>query len=153
METKQSAFACWFEKFSTKITKISGSSAAFIIAFAAVLIWGATGPIFHYSENWQLVINTGTTIITFLMVFVIQQSANKDMTALHLKLNELIASAKGASNRLISSEDLTGQELETLKKFYGILSEKAKLEKDIQASHSIEDAEENDEEKKKERLN
>ncbi len=151
MEKKQSAFACWFENFSSKITKLSGSSAAFLGAFAAVLIWGATGPVFHYSENWQLVINTGTTIITFLMVFVIQQAANKDMIALHLKLNELIASAKGASNRLISSEDLTAQELETLKRFYGILSEKAKLEKDIQASHSIEDAEENDEEKKKER--
>ncbi len=148
METKQNVFACWFEKFSTKITKISGSPGAFLGAFAAILIWGATGPVFHYSENWQLVINTGTTIITFLMVFIIQQSANKDMTALHLKLNELIASAKGASNRLISSEDLTGQELETLKRFYGILSEKAKLEKDLLASHSVEEAHENDEEKR-----
>lgn len=151
MEKKQSAFACWFENLSSRITKISGSSGAFLGAFAAVLIWGATGPVFHYSENWQLVINTGTTIITFLMVFVIQQAANKDMIALHLKLNELIASAKGASNRLISSEDLTAQELETLKKFYGILSEKAKQEKDLLASHSVEEAEENDEEKKIER--
>ena len=148
---KQSAFACWFENFSSKITKISGSSTAFIGAFAVVLIWGISGPLFHYSENWQLVINTGTTIVTFLMVFVIQQSANKDTMALHLKLNELIASAKGASNRLISSEELTGEELETLKRFYGVLSERAKTEKDIQATHSIEEAEENIEEKKLER--
>lgn len=150
MEKTQSSFACWFEKFSSKITKISGSSGAFLGAFGAVIIWGATGPLFHYSENWQLVINTGTTIITFLMVFVIQQAANKDMIALHLKLNELIASAKGASNRLIASEDLTAQELETLKKFYGILSEKAKEEKDLLASHSVEEAHENDEEKRME---
>lgn len=151
MENKQSAFKCWFENFSNKITKISGSPAAFIGAFAVVLLWGVSGPVFHYSETWQLVINTGTTIITFLMVFVIQQSANKDTMALHLKLNELIASAKGASNRLISSEELTGEELETLKKFYGILSERAKTEKDIQSTHSIEEAEENIEEKKMER--
>ena len=147
MENKQSAFKCWFENFSSKITKISGSPAAFLGAFAAILIWAVTGPIFHYSETWQLVINTGTTIITFLMVFVIQQSANKDTMALHLKLNELIASTQGASNRLIGSEGLTGEELETLKKFYGILSETAKNEKDLLASHSVEEAEENSEEK------
>ena len=148
MEKKQSAFKCWFEKFSNRITKISGSPAAFIGAFTVVLVWGITGPVFQYSETWQLVINTGTTIITFLMVFVIQHSANKDTMAIHLKLNELIASAKGASNRLISSEDLTSEELETLKKFYGILSEKAKTEMDIKSTHSVEEAEENTQEKK-----
>lgn len=148
MEKKPSAFKCWFENFSTRATKISGSPTAFMSAFAVVLIWGITGPVFHYSETWQLVINTGTTIITFLMVFVIQQSANKDTMAIHLKLNELIAAAKGASNRLISSEELTSEELETLKKFYGFLSQKAKTEKDIQSTHSIEEADENGEEKK-----
>ena len=151
-EKKQSAFKCWFENFANKITKISGSPAAFLGAFAVVLIWAVSGPIFHYSETWQLVINTGTTIITFLMVFVIQQSANKDTMAIHLKLNELIASAKGASNRLISSEELTSEELETLKKFYGILSENAKTEKDILSTHSVEEAEDNIEEKKQEQL-
>ncbi len=153
MENKQNVFKCWFEKFSAKITKISGSPAAFIGAFAIVLIWGITGPVFHYSETWQLVINTGTTIITFLMVFVIQQSANKDTMAIHLKLNELIAATKGASNRLISSEELTGEELETIKKFYHFLSEKSKSEMDIKSTHSIEEAEENTQEKKMELQN
>ncbi len=138
--------------FSNKITKISGSPAAFIGAFAVVLVWGISGPVFHYSETWQLVINTGTTIITFLMVFVIQQSANKDTMAIHLKLNELIASSKGASNRLISSEELTGEELETIKKFYHILSEKSKTELDIKSTHSVEEADDNIEEKKLERM-
>lgn len=147
MEKKQSAFKCWFENFSNKITKISGSPAAFLGAFSAILIWAVTGPVFHYSETWQLIINTGTTIITFLMVFVIQQSANKDTLALHLKLNELIASTQGASNRLIGSEGLTGDELETLKKFYSILSETAKNEKDLFSSHSVEEAGENSDEK------
>ena len=150
MEHKQSAFKCWFENFAAKITKISGSPAAFLGAFAVVLIWAITGPVFHYSETWQLVINTGTTIITFLMVFVIQQSANKDTMAIHLKLNELIASTKGASNRLISAEELTGEELETLRRFYDILSENAKTEKDILSSHSVEEAEDNILEKKEE---
>lgn len=150
MEKKQSAFRCWFEKFAAKITKISGSPAAFIGAFATVLIWGLTGPVFHYSETWQLVINTGTTIITFLMVFVIQQSANKDTMAIHLKLNELIAATKGASNRLIAAEELTDQELETLHRFYDILSERAKTEKDVLSSHSVEEAEDNIQEKKEE---
>ncbi len=150
-EKEQSAFRCWFENFANQITKISGSPAAFIGAFAVILLWAVSGPVFHYSETWQLVINTGTTIITFLMVFVIQQSANKDTMALHLKLNELIASSQNASNRLIGSEGLTGEELETLKKFYGILSERAKTEKDLFASHSVEEAEENSEEKSSER--
>jgi len=147
---KESSFACYFEKFSNKITRVSGSPWAFMTAFLMIVIWAITGPMFHYSETWQLVINTGTTIITFLMVFIIQQSQNKETLSLQLKLNELIAAVKGASNRLISSEDLTGQELETLKRFYEQLSEKAKPELDIQATHSVEEAEENAEEKKKE---
>ncbi len=150
MDKKENTFKCWFENFSSKVTKISGSPAAFLGAFAVVLVWAVTGPFFHYSETWQLVINTGTTIITFLMVFVIQQSANKDTMALHLKLNELIASAKGASNRLISSEELNSEELETLKRFYALLSAKSKTEMDIKSTHSIEEAEENTMEKKEE---
>lgn len=147
---KTSGFACRFEKFSDKVTRISGSPWAFMGALLMIIVWAVTGPMFNYSETWQLVINTGTTIITFLMVFVIQQSQNKETLSLQLKLNELIAAVKGASNRLISSEDLTSEELETLKKFYERLSERAKTEMDIQATHSIEEAEENTEEKKEE---
>ena len=100
------------------VTKSTGSPAAFIIAFSIIIVWIVTGPFFNFSDTWQLVINTGTTIITFLMVFVIQQAQNKDTMALHLKLNELIAATKGASNRLMDIEDLTEQELKALKIFY-----------------------------------
>ena len=97
------------------------------------------GPVFDYSDTWQLVINTGTTIITFLMVFIIQQSQNKDTAAIHLKLNELIASDERASNRLVDIEDLTEEELMILKKFYIKLSERAEKEKDIHSSHSLDE--------------
>src|SRR5947199_4332013 len=113
---------------------------AFIIAFAIILIWAVTGPIFHYSDTWQLVINTGTTVVTFLMVFVIQQSQNKDSLAVQLKLNELIAATKTASNRLISIEDLTEEELEVLEKFYRHIAKIAKDNKDIFSTHSIDEA-------------
>src|SRR3954470_14383364 len=115
-----------FDKFSTATTRVTGRPVAFILAVLLVIVWACTGPIFHYSENWQLIINTGTTIITFLMVFVIQQSQNKDTVALHLKLNELIAANKAASNRLINIEDLTEDELKVLKQFYIELSELSK---------------------------
>jgi low affinity Fe/Cu permease len=98
-----------FERFSNWAT---GSSAAFIIATSTVLIWAVTGPLFHYSETWQLVIDTATTIITFLMVFLIQKSQNKDSKAIHLKLNELLALHEGASNRMVNIEDLTEVELD-----------------------------------------
>ena len=131
-----------FEKFSAKVTKATGSSTAFILAFMVIIIWGITGPAFKFSNTWQLVINTGTTIITFLMVFVIQQSANKDTIAMQLKLNELIAASSTASNRLVDVEDLTADELATLKKFYVMLSELAKKEADIHKTHSIDEAQE-----------
>lgn len=137
---KPSSFSRFFDKFSTHVTKASGKPAAFISACALIVLWAATGPIFKYSDTWQLVINTSTTIITFLMVFIIQQTQNKDTTALQLKLNELIASSGFASNNLISVEELTTEELEVLKKFYTRLSELAKKEKDIHASHSIDEA-------------
>jgi low affinity Fe/Cu permease len=86
-----------FDRFASRVTRWAGSPAAFCVAFVTVLIWGAVGPLFHFSENWQLVINTGTTIVTFLMVFLIQQSQNKDSVAMHLKLNELLASSRNAS--------------------------------------------------------
>lgn len=133
----------FFDTFSNKVTRLAGSPGAFFTAIAIVIIWGITGPIFHYSDTWQLVINTGTTIITFLMVFLIQQSQNKDTVALHIKLNELIAATQGASNRLIDVEDLTDAELQTLKKFYIQLSELAKKDNDLTCTHSIEEASDN----------
>lgn len=129
-----------FEKFSGKVTKATGKPLAFILALLIIIGWVITGPIFHYSDTWQLVINTGTTIITFLMVFVIQQSQNKDTVALHLKLNELIAASSSASNRLVDVEDLSTEELETIKKFYVKLSELAKKENDIHSTHSVDEA-------------
>ena len=139
MKTKKK-FSVGFEKFASKITKATGSSTAFILAFLVIIVWGVTGPVFNFSNTWQLVINTGTTIITFLMVFVIQQSQNKDTTAIQLKLNELIAASATASNRLIDVEDLTAKELETFKKFYIQLSELSKNEIDIHRTHSIDEA-------------
>ena len=90
----------FFERMSASITRATGSSIAFVLALSSVLIWAITGPLFHFSETWQLVINTGTTIITFLMVFLIQKAQNKESLSIQLKLNELIAATKGASNRL-----------------------------------------------------
>lgn len=137
---KKSSFTSKFEKLATAITRVTGSSSAFLLAVAVILIWAVTGPLFHFSDTWQLVINTGTTIITFLMVFIIQQSQNKDSLAIQLKLNELIACEERASNRLIDVEDLTQQELETLKKFYISLSELAERENDLFSSHSVDEA-------------
>jgi low affinity Fe/Cu permease len=132
-----------FERFSNWATAATGSSAAFIIATSTVLIWAVTGPLFHYSETWQLVINTGTTIITFLMVFLIQKSQNKDSKAVHLKLNELLASHEGTSNRMVNIEDLTEEELDHLYKFYIRLSDLAEKENDLTHTHSIDAAAEN----------
>ena len=132
-----------FEKLSAKVTKATGSSTAFILAFLVIIVWGITGPLFNFSNTWQLVINTGTTIITFLMVFVIQQSQNKDTIAIQLKLNELIAASDTASNRLVDVEELSAEELQTLKTFYRRLSELAKKESDIHATHSIDEAQDN----------
>ncbi len=130
----------WFEKIAGAITRQTGSSQAFLLAITLIIAWAVTGPVFGFSDTWQLVINTGTTIITFLMVFVIQQSQNKDSLAIQLKLNELIAAEKRASNRLIVVEDLSQEELDILKKFYVQLSELAESEKDLFSSHSIDEA-------------
>jgi len=132
----------FFEKFAQKATQFSGTTYAFIAAILVILIWIITGPIFGFSDTWQLVINTGTTVITFLMVFLIQRTQNKDSKALHLKLNELIASLKGPSNRLVDVENLTEKELEILHKYYAHLAELAKKERDLSSSHSIEEAHE-----------
>ncbi len=142
-------FSFVFEKFSSKITKVTGNSKAFIMAFLVIIVWIITGPVFNFSNTWQLVINTGTTIITFLMVFIIQHSQNKDTVAIQLKLNELIAATSTASNRLIDVEALSAKELETLKKFYVQLSELAKKEADIHSTHSIDEASSSHQKKKR----
>ena len=130
----------FFEQFSSSVTRVAGSTPAFIIAVLIVLVWAVTGPFFHFSETWQLVINTGTTIITFLMVFLIQKSQNKDSLAIQLKLNELVASHEFASNRLVNVENMTEDELKVIKKYYAQLSEYTKKEETLQQSHSIDEA-------------
>ena len=129
----------WFEGFANKATKAAGSSTAFISAVLLILGWIASGPLFHYSDIWQLVINTATTIITFLMVFLIQKTQNKDALAIQIKLNELVAANAGASNRIVSVEDLTEEELIRLNEYYTRLAEITKMEKTRKSSHSIED--------------
>ena len=134
--------ASGFEKFSSAVTRATGSTAAFITASSLIVAWLVSGPVFHYSETWQLIINTGTTIITFLMVFLIQKSQNKDSMAIQLKLNELVAANQHASNRLVSVEDLSAEELEVLQKFYSHLNAFAKREKSFLKGHSIDEAKE-----------
>ena len=128
-------------RFATWVSAWAGSTAAFIAALAVVIAWAVTGPLFKYSDTWQLTINTGTTIVTFLMVFLIQRAQNKDALAVQLKLNELVAAIEGASNRLISVEDLSEKELQVLHKHYQRLAEMAKKHRDVAESHSIEEAE------------
>lgn len=137
------AAGSYFGRLAEKITKWSGSTTAIIGAMSLVLVWAALGPVFKYSETWQLVINTGTTIITFLMVFLIQRAQNKDSLVLHLKLNELIAATKGASNRLINAQDLSEEEIKVLHDFYCLLAAKAKQDNDLGQSHTVEEAEDN----------
>ncbi|HEV8660458.1 MAG TPA: low affinity iron permease family protein [Thermoanaerobaculia bacterium] len=128
-------------RFATAATIWTGSTAAFITAVAIVLIWLMTGPIFHWSDTWQLVINTGTTVVTFLMVFVIQRAQNKDGLAIQLKLNELVAAIEGASNRLIAVEDLSEEELRILGQHFRRLAEMSKRDHSVTESHSVEEAE------------
>lgn len=136
-------FSRLFNRFSKYVTRAAGRPFTTISAFLLVVIWAILGPIFHFSDSWQLVINTGTTIITFLMVFIIQQSQNRDTAAIHLKLNELIASSSKASNRLVDTEDLTEDELAVLKRFYVELSDRAEHDEDIHTSHSLDEAQHN----------
>lgn len=130
----------FFEKLASKATIATGSTAAIIMAFGSVILWAAVGPVFHYSQNWQLVINTGTTIITFLMVFLIQKSQNKESLAVQLKLNELVAAHEFASNRLVDVENMTEDELKVIQKYYSKLKTKTKQEESLQQSHSIDEA-------------
>jgi low affinity Fe/Cu permease len=107
-----------FTTFATKTSQIVGSPWSFLVAFLIVIVWGASGSLFHFSDTWQLVINTGTTIITFLMVFLIQNTQNRDAKAMHLKLDELIATTKAAHNEMIDIEDLSDEKLKELAAYY-----------------------------------
>jgi low affinity Fe/Cu permease len=138
---KQNTIGRMTERLATRITRWTGSSSAFTLACGIILVWALTGPLFRFSNTWQLVINTGTTIVTFLMVFLIQRSQNKDSLALHLKLNELVAAMQGASNRLIDVESLTEQELNLLHRHYTSLASMSKRDATLTESHSIEEAE------------
>ncbi len=131
----------WLENLALMVTKWTGTSMAFSLALLVVIFWIVTGPVFGYSDTWQLVINTGTTIVTFLMVFLIQRAQNKDSMAINAKLNEIIASQNGASNRLINSEDLSEEEMCQIHQYY------AKLDNSLTDSHSLEEARERHEEK------
>ena len=126
--------------FASLATEWTGSTTAFVLSVVVILAWIVTGPIFHYSDTWQLVINTGTTIITFLMVFLIQRAQNKDSQAVHLKLNELVAAVRGASNRLINAEHLTEEELKVLHRHYCKLVELAQQDVKAGKQHTVEEA-------------
>jgi low affinity Fe/Cu permease len=139
---KKPGKARFFEQISHACSTFAGSTNAFIIALLFIFFWLISGPVFNFSDTWQLVINTSTTIITFLMVFLIQRAQNKDSRAIHLKLNELIASQKGPSNRLVDIEELSEEDLAVLHQYYKKLSEMAAHEQDLTVSHSIEEAHE-----------
>src|SRR5437016_9486977 len=122
--------ASWLERMSGKATVWTGSSAAFALACGIIVVWAVTGPFFRFSDTWQLAINTSTTIVTFLMVFLIQRAQNKDSLAIHLKLNEIVAAMNGSSNRLVDVESLSEKELAALHRFYRELATLARHETD-----------------------
>ncbi len=128
------------ESVSEAVTRWTGSSTAFTVALAIVLVWLVLGPLYHFSDTWQLVINTGTTVITFLMVFLLQRNQNKEALAIHLKLNEIVAALEGASNRLIDAEELPEEDMRKLERHYGELARLAGKSGDLTESHSIEEA-------------
>src|SRR5689334_22528544 len=132
--------ATWYSRFAKAAAHFSGRPRTFVLAVLVIAVWAVTGPLFRFSDTWQLVINTGTTIVTFLMVFLIQRSQNKDAQAIQMKLNELVAAVQGASNRLINVEDLSEKEVEALHRHYRELVELAKGDGDMTESHSIEEA-------------
>ena len=127
-------------RFSSAVTVKSGGTLAFAAAFGLVVVWLALGPVFHFSDSWQLVINTTTTIVTFLMVFLIQRAQNKESRATSIKLNEILAAIDGASNRLIDVEDLTEEEIDTLHRHFQQLARMSKQDSNLTKSHSVEEA-------------
>ena len=140
-----------FEKISNTITTYSGSTPVFLVAVGLILVWGFSGPVFHFSNTWLLIVNTGTSIITFLMVFLIQKAQNKDSLAIQLKLNELVASNEYSSNSLVDIESMTEEEMIIVQKYYHRLSELSKKDESIRTSHSIGEAQDQHERKDKNR--
>jgi low affinity Fe/Cu permease len=132
----------YFARMSRWAAEWTGTTSAFSLALILLIGWAFSRPLFESFDSWQMVINTATTIITFLMVFLIQRAQNKDSKAIHLKLNELVAALKGASNRLINVESLTEEEIRTLHTHYCKLVELAKAESNLMQSHSVEEAQE-----------
>jgi low affinity Fe/Cu permease len=118
----------WFSRFAKLTARITGKPVTFMVAVSIVVLWGVTGPIFGFSDTWQLVINTGTTIITFLMVFLIQNTQNRDSEAMQVKLDELIRATQGAQNALLDLEELEEDELDRIKAGYEEIAEKARGE-------------------------
>lgn len=133
----------FFENLARWTTDWAGSTVAFVTAFSTIIIWILCGPFFNYCDTWQLVINTSTTIITFMMVFLLQRAHNRDSLAMQIKLNELISAQKGASNRLVNIEHMTEEEIKETHMLYGKIAEMANHDEDPQQSHSIEEVKTN----------
>ncbi len=119
-----------FRRFAGRVSELAGTSRAFLLAVATIVIWAALGPAYGYSDTWQLVINTGTTIVTFLMVFLIQNTQNRDAKAIHLKLDELIKAVKGARMKLVDLEDLSDEEIEELQAEFKAIREHAEMRRE-----------------------
>jgi low affinity Fe/Cu permease len=152
MTRKRGGFGETLERLSSAVTRWTGSTPALLTAVGVIIVWLAAGPLFGFSDTWQLVINTGTTIVTFLMVFLIQRSQNKESLAVQLKLNELVAALQGASNRLIDVEDMSEEELKVLRAFYRHLSDMSKRDDDLGKSHSLDEAQQRHQFKRSARL-
>ena len=135
MRKKRNSLGQMLERFSRKATEATGTSAAFIIALGIIIVWIVTGPLFHFSDTWQLVINTGTTIVTFLMVFLIQNTQNRDAKAAHLKLDELIRAIKNARNELVDLEELSDEELQKLEAQFRRMRERAENDETSPSRH------------------
>src|SRR3954469_21679428 len=116
----------WFAVFAKRVERVTGHPLAFVTAVGLIIVWGITGPIFSYSDTWQLIINTGTTIVTFLMVFLIQSTQNRDTGAIQTKLDELIRAIEGAHNALLDLEDLDESEIEHIRRDYLKLAKEAR---------------------------
>ena len=127
-----------FRVFARKSSTILGSPWAFVIALLIIAVWAITGPTFHYSDTWQLIINTGTTIVTFLMVFIIQNTQNRDAKAVHLKLDEIIRAIKGARNELVDLEELSDEDLKKLEEQFRNLRERAETH-GVNRRHKMQD--------------
>ena len=151
MARKRARPAGPMERISTVLSEWTGSTAALIMAGGLIVAWLVSGPMLGFSDTWQLAINTTTTIVTFLMVFIIQRAQNKEARAMELKLNELIAAVEGASNRLIDVESLSEAELQTLRRHYGALVKMSDQDGSLLRSHTIEEAEARHESKSKPR--